>query len=81
MSDSELSEPSQPPVPPDDELENSLRREVVRAQAKGEEDFTLRQIRAASEKKLGLSDGFYKNHAAWKDRSKEVVSDQIVCPW
>ena len=35
MSDSELSEASHTPVPSDDELEQSLRREVVRIQKTG----------------------------------------------
>jgi hypothetical protein len=79
MSDSELSELSQAPVPPDDELEGSLRREVARFQERGEHDqLTLRNIRAASEKKLGLPDDFYKDHAVWKTKSKEVVNDQVV---
>jgi hypothetical protein len=77
MSDSELSEASRTPAPSDTELENSLRREVNRANKTGD-DVTLRQIRDASEKKLGLPEGFYKSHSAWKDRSKEVVQDQVV---
>jgi hypothetical protein len=81
MSDSELSELSQAPVPPDDELEGSLRREVARFQDRGEHDqLTLRNVRAASEKKLGLPEGFYKDHAVWKSKSKEVVKDQVVSP-
>lgn len=77
MSDSELSEASHTPVPPDDELEQSLRREVVQA-AKANNDFTLRQIREASEKSLGLPVGFYKGHESWNAKSKEIVRDQIV---
>ena len=77
MSDSELSEASHTPVPPDSEIEQSLRREVNRATKDGG-DVTLRSDRTASEKKLGLPDGFYKGHETWKDRSKEVVHDQLV---
>lgn len=75
MSDSELSEASNTPIPPDFELENSLRREVNRAAGEGP---TLNQIRTASEKRLGLPAGFYKNDAVWKAKSKEVVQDQVV---
>ena len=77
MSDSELSEASHTPVPPDHQLEQSLRREVVRATKVGD-DVTIRKIRTASEKKLGLPDGFYKGHESWKEKSKEIVQDQIV---
>ncbi|KAL2426228.1 hypothetical protein ABEF95_002256 [Exophiala dermatitidis] len=76
MSDSELSEASASPVPPDRELEKSLRREVVKAQREGVE-FSYNYIRAASEKSLGLTSGFYKNHAEWKQRSKQVVDSQL----
>jgi hypothetical protein len=77
MSDSDLSEASVSPAPPDDELEKSLRREVVKAQKAGEE-YTVNTIRAASEAQLGLSPGFYKSHDEWKDRSKNVIRAQIV---
>ena len=77
MSDSGLSDAPSMPVPPDFELANSLRREVNRVNKSGE-DATLRQIRAASEKRLGLPDGFYRGHDVWKDKSKEIVQDQIV---
>lgn len=77
MSDSELSEASSVSVPPDFELENSLRREVNRLTANGEET-TVRVVRAASEQKLGLPDGFYKGHAVWKVKSKDIVQDQFV---
>jgi len=78
MSDSELSEVSTTPVPPDSELEQSLRREVVKAQRAGLEDPTVNSIRAASEEKLGLMPGFYKSHNIWVVRSKQIIKDQFV---
>lgn len=77
MSDSELSEASQTPAPPDDELERSLRREVVKAVKSGDE-YSYNSIRAASEVKLGLTKGFYKAHEDWAQRSKRVIDDQLV---
>lgn len=77
MSDSELSEASATPVPPDQELEKSLRREVVKAQKEGKE-FSYNSIRTASETSLGLSQGFYKSHLEWKQRSKDVIDNQLV---
>ncbi len=77
MSDSELSQPSTTPAPPDHELEKSLRREVAKAH-KAELDYSVNDIRAASEEKLGLQQGFYKNHGEWAKRSKDVIKDQIV---
>ncbi len=78
MSDSDLSEASYTPVPPNDEIEQSLRREVNRATKAGG-DITVNLIRAASESKLGLPKGFYKSHEVWKGKSKEIVQDQLVC--
>ena len=78
MSDSELSEASHTPVPPDNEIEESLRREVTRATKAGG-DITVNLMRKASEGKLGLPDGFYKSHDIWKVKSKDVVQDQLVC--
>jgi hypothetical protein len=77
MSDSDLSDAPSFEVPPDFELENSLRREFNRANA-GDGDPTLRTIRAASEKRLRLPEGFYKGHATWSQKSKEIVHDQAV---
>ncbi|KPI40300.1 uncharacterized protein AB675_7663 [Cyphellophora attinorum] len=75
MSDSDLSDAPSFEVPPDFELENSLRREFNRAHERNE-DPTLRTIRAASEKKLRLPEGFYKGHTTWNQKSKEIVHDQ-----
>lgn len=77
MSDSELSDAPDMGIPPDFELENSLRREVNRATAAAE-DITLKIIRTASEKRLGLPEGFYRDHPVWKGKSKTIVHDQVV---
>ncbi|KIW89271.1 uncharacterized protein Z519_10124 [Cladophialophora bantiana CBS 173.52] len=74
-SDSELSEASRTPAPPDHELERSLRREVVKAQRDGI-DFSTNYIREASEAKLGLTKGFYKTHHEWAERSKAIIAEQ-----
>lgn len=76
-SDSELSEASKSPAPPDHELENALRRAVVKAQ-EDEVDFSYKYIRTAAETNLGLTPGFFKSHAEWNARSKEVVDEQMV---
>lgn len=78
MSDSELSDAPMTPLPPDSELEKSLRREVVKAHQAGIEGSTVNSIRAASEDKLGLKSDFYKNHDTWGARSKQIIKEQIV---
>jgi hypothetical protein len=77
MSDSDLSEPSSAPIPSDNELENSLRREVTDAQRAGKE-YSYNSIRAASEINLGLETRFYKNHKIWNKKSKEIIDSQVV---
>ncbi|KIY03007.1 uncharacterized protein Z520_01473 [Fonsecaea multimorphosa CBS 102226] len=79
VSDSDLSEASTTPAPPDHELEKSLRREVVKAQRDGIE-FSNNYIRGASEAKLGLTKGFYKNHKEWAQRSRDIIADQLTIP-
>ena len=76
MSDSELSDDPGTPLPSDNELEQSLRREVVKG-LKTSDNVTVKRIRAASEKRLGLPEDFYKSHASWKDKSKGIIEDQV----
>ncbi|RMD41572.1 hypothetical protein DV735_g3588, partial [Chaetothyriales sp. CBS 134920] len=76
MSVSDPSDDSGTAVPPHEVLEQSLRREVVRTTKSGA-DVTVKRIRDASEKKLGLPEGFYKSHATWKDLSRTIIEDQV----
>lgn len=39
---------------------------------------TLKRVRAAAEEKLGLPPDYLKNHSMWKDRSKKLVTDEVV---
>ncbi|KAJ9611211.1 hypothetical protein H2200_004394 [Cladophialophora chaetospira] len=75
-SESDLSEASKTPAPPDSELETALRREVITAQ-KNEVDFSYKYIRTAAETKLGLTPGFYKSHGDWNQRSKAIIGEQM----
>ncbi|KAF2487508.1 hypothetical protein BDY17DRAFT_12615 [Neohortaea acidophila] len=72
MSDSEddLSTPAN--IPPDSEIEQCLRR-VTRAALKNDEDVTINSARSRAEKELELDEGFFKDTAAWKNRSKDIV--------
>ncbi|KAK4940186.1 hypothetical protein LTR10_019614 [Elasticomyces elasticus] len=79
MSDSELPEASVTPLPPDHELEKSLRNQVVNAQ-KNEIEYTVNSIRTASEEKLSLDKGFYKSSSEWGQRSKDIIKDQSDIP-
>ncbi|KIW15084.1 hypothetical protein PV08_07871 [Exophiala spinifera] len=77
MSDSELSEASTGSVPSDRELEKSLRQEVTKAH-KARLEFSVNDIRTASEQRLGLEKDYFRNHEVWARRSKEVIKDQMT---
>ena len=76
-SDSDLSEVSKTPAPPDHELEKALRREVVKAQ-RDAVDFSYKYIRTKAEEELGLIPGFYKTTDDWNARSKAIIAEQTV---
>ncbi|EXJ60043.1 hypothetical protein A1O7_04192 [Cladophialophora yegresii CBS 114405] len=76
VSESELSEASKSPTPPDHELEDALRRAVIKAQ-KDEVDFSYKYIRTAAEGELGLTPGFFKSHEKWNQLSKQVIEEQM----
>lgn len=76
MSDSELSKPELQKLPSDATLESTL-RDIVR---KGNLDpVTVRSVRTAAEERLGLAQGFFKNHSEWNDKSKDVIGEAYVC--
>lgn len=77
MSDSELSDAPSATTLPDSTLEKSLRQEVIKAQKAGV-DLTVNSIRTASETALGLETGFYKSHAKWSGKSKQIIREQHV---
>ena len=74
MSDSPLSDAA----PDDNVLELELRQVVRGTHAKGNlEELTVKRVRAATEKNLGLKDGFFKEQR-WKDMSKTIIEDEAV---
>ena len=75
MSDSSLSEP----VPDDTVLEQELRQIVRQIYKAGNlEELTVKRVRTAAEKNLGLDDGFFKE-SQWKDKSKAIIENEAVC--
>lgn len=81
MSDSE-PEPDQPApaAPSDDALEKALRDAVAEVYKSGKmEELTIKRVRLAAEKSLGLDGGFFKGDSNWKAKSEEVIKDEVVC--
>jgi hypothetical protein len=62
-------------VPSDASLEQTL-RDIVREA--GEDEVTVKKVRTAAEERLDLDPGFFKNHANWNAKSKEVIEDAFV---
>ncbi|EGP86834.1 uncharacterized protein MYCGRDRAFT_81198, partial [Zymoseptoria tritici IPO323] len=63
-------------LPADTEIEECL-RVIVRLGVKNEEEITVNKARQQAEKELGLDDGFLKNDAKWKAKSKLVINETM----
>lgn len=78
-SDEQDSE-SEQLTPSEETLEKALRRAVANVFRTGAlDELTVRRMRAAAERALGLHEGFFKGHARWKVRSGQVIKDEVVC--
>lgn len=82
LSDSESeAEADVPKFPSDAVLEQALRDEVAAVFKSGNmEELTVKRVRLATEKKLGLEEGFFKTTGDWKTRSDEIIKDEVVRP-
>ncbi|KAK7550131.1 putative transcriptional regulator [Phyllosticta citricarpa] len=72
MSDAESDSPPSP------KLEQGLRDAVRTIWDSGNhEGLTVKRVRKAAEEMLNLPQDFFKNEEAWKDRSKDIITDQV----
>lgn len=80
LSDSESEAEVDAPVTPSDEvLEKGLRDEITSIFQSGKmEELTVKRVRLAAEKKLGLSEGFFKTTGDWKERSDRIIKEEAV---
>jgi len=62
-------------MPDDATIEQTL-RDVVKNLAEGS---SVNDVRAATEKQLGLDQGLLKS-GTWKTRSKEIIHEALVSP-
>lgn len=67
------------PLPSDDEIDSSL-RSVVREALKRNDEITVNIARTKVESHLDLGPGFFRNHDAWKQRSKEIINAAVEEP-
>ena len=82
LSDSEsAAEADARTRPSDAALEQALRDEVAKIFKSGNmEELTVKRVRLATEKKLGIEEGFFKNTGDWKTRSDQIIKDEVVRP-
>lgn len=79
-SESESDEPVGPSVPSDDVLEKALRDTVAKIYKSGNmEELTVKRVRMAAEKVLGVEEGFFKGSSIWKSKSDQIIKDEVVC--
>ncbi|KAJ9363837.1 putative transcriptional regulator [Paecilomyces variotii] len=79
MSDSESeSDKSTPEVLSDEKLEKGLRDTVANIYKTGNlDELTVKRVRLATEKALGLDEGFFKGDARWKSKSDEIIKNEV----
>lgn len=68
------------PVAPDSAIEAALVHIVEKRLGAGDHELlTLKRVRATAEEELELPPDYLKNHSTWKERSKKIVTDEVVC--
>ena len=66
-------------MPHDTTLEDALRSQVKELFSnEGADNITVKRVRALTEQKLDLEDGWFKNDEEWKNRSKEIIVNEHV---
>ncbi|KAF4200961.1 hypothetical protein CNMCM8927_002256 [Aspergillus lentulus] len=76
--DSDSSQLAAPARPSDDALEKALRDSVAKIYQSGKmEELTVKRVRLAAERALGLEEGFFKGDSAWKSKSDQVIKDEV----
>ncbi|KAF7588553.1 hypothetical protein BBP40_005508 [Aspergillus hancockii] len=77
-SESEPDQQTTPSVPSDDALEKALRDVVTNIYKSGNmKELTVKRVRAAAEKALGVKEWFFKGSAIWKSKSDQIIKDEV----
>ncbi|OGM39273.1 transcriptional regulator [Aspergillus bombycis] len=78
-SESESDEPAAPSAPSNDALEKALRETVAKIYKLGNmEELTVKRVRMAAEKSLGVEEGFFKGSSTWKSKSDQIIKDEVA---
>ncbi|GIK01339.1 hypothetical protein Aspvir_005373 [Aspergillus viridinutans] len=64
--------------PSDEALEKALRDAVAKIYRSAKmEELTVKRVRLAAERALGLEEGFFKGDSAWKSKSDLIIKDEV----
>ncbi|PKX91922.1 putative transcriptional regulator [Aspergillus novofumigatus IBT 16806] len=76
--DSDSSQSAAISKPSDGALEKALRDAVAQIYRSGKmEELTVKRVRLAAERALGLEEGFFKGDSAWKAKSDQIIKDEV----
>ncbi|RHZ51924.1 putative transcriptional regulator [Aspergillus thermomutatus] len=76
--DSDSNQSAAPSIPSDEALEKALRDAVAKIYQSGKmEELTVKRVRLAAERALGLEEGFFKADDVWKLKSEQVIKDEV----
>ncbi|EZF25446.1 hypothetical protein H112_02244 [Trichophyton rubrum D6] len=78
MSDLESETRPSSGLPSAEAIEQGLRATVAKIYKSGNlDELTVKRVRLATEKILGLEQGVLKAHAEWKQKSDEIIKDEV----
>ncbi|RHZ57965.1 hypothetical protein CDV55_104980 [Aspergillus turcosus] len=76
--DSDSNQSAAASKPSDEALEKALRDAVAKIYRSGKmEELTVKRVRLAAERALGLEEGFFKGDSAWKSKSDQAIKDEV----
>lgn len=67
--------------PSDKQIDKALRDVVADTFKSGKTDeLTVKRMRLAAEKALGIEDGFFRGDSVWKVKSDQIIKEEVVSP-
>lgn len=67
--------------PSDNQLDKALRDVVADTFKSGKTDeLTVKRMRLAAEKALGIEEGFFRSDNVWKVKSDQIIKEEVVSP-
>lgn len=78
-SDSDSAQSLSTSRPSDKQLDKALRDVVADTFKSGKTDeLTVKRMRLAAEKALGIEEGFFRGDDVWKVKSDQIIKEEVV---